>query len=565
MESGGFYPRAWQWGSLAALVVVAVAAVTNRGLELSRGEWLMLAALAGFVAWTGLTSVATDHAATLGVPELERAGLYLALFWAAAALPPRRSPLALPAGLLAGTVIVCIVGLARFLFPSAHQAPDTFEGRNLFEPIGYANAFGILMGIGALIAVGLAGGSARRVDRALAAGALVPLLTAFALTSSRGAVVAVGIGLVTTLTIDHRRGFILATLAKTLLLPVVAIAVALHSRVTDSHVSIDLVARDGRIVGITIAALTLAASVSAYFTLADERRRDRFPRVVLIGGGVVGVAAIVVALTRAHAALGDRPQYWHAAWLDVLHHPLFGIPRGQFRGRVAALSNHRHLVEDAHNLYLETLAELGPVGLALLVITLTIPLRHLSRALRTPAVGSVCGAYVAFLAHSAIDWDWEMPVVTLSGLICAATLLHARQATSEVEATDRHRVAAIVAVAGTGVALFALNTAALAGNGALHQAVEKLQSKAWLSAARSAHTAARWQPWSAEPYDLLGQAQVARGQRAAAAESFRHALRLDDNRWQTWYELGRIGSPVERRAALERILVLNPLAVRTNR
>ena len=297
LESGGFYPRAWQWGSLAALVIVAVAAVTNRGLELSRGEWLMLAALAGFVAWTGLTSVATDHAATLGVPELERAGLYLALFWAAAALPPRRSPLALPAGLLAGTVIVCIVGLARFLFPSAHQAPDTFEGRNLFEPIGYANAFGILMGIGALIAVGLAGGSARRVDRALAAGALVPLLTAFALTSSRGAVVAVGIGLVTTLTIDHRRGFILATLAKTLLLPVVAIAVALHSRVTDSHVPIDLVARDGRIVGITIAALTLAASVSAYFTLADERRRDRFPRVVLIGGGVVGVAAIVVALT----------------------------------------------------------------------------------------------------------------------------------------------------------------------------------------------------------------------------------------------------------------------------
>jgi hypothetical protein len=42
-------------------------------------------------------------------------------------------------------------------------------------------------------------------------------------------------------------------------------------------------------------------------------------------------------------------------------------------------------------------------------------------------------------------------------------------------------------------------------------------------------------------------------------------LRLDDNRWQTWYELGRISSPVERRAALERILVLNPLEVRTNR
>ena len=563
LESGGFYPRAWQWGSLAAVVTLVAVVVWQRRIALSGEQWRMLAALAAFAAWVGVT-VVSDRSATVGVPELERASLYFAVLLAAMALPRRRSPLALPAGLLAGTVIVCVVGLVEYLSPSINQSPDTFEGRHLFQPIGYANAYGIVVGMGALLALGLAGGAARRIDRALAAGALVPLLTALALTSSRGAALAVGIGLAAALAIDRQGFHLLATVAKIVPLPIVAIAVALHSRVTDSHVSMNLVARDGHIVGATLAVLTVAACASGYFALAHERRQDRFHPIVLAAGFMVAAGAIVFALTHLDAALGDRPRYWHVALLDLLHHPLIGSGAGSFG---AAWLRYRTIdtpVQDAHNLYLETLAELGPIGLALLVIALATPLRRVNKASSTSVIATVCGAYVAFLAHSAIDWDWEMPVVTVAALLCGAALLHSQQITIGVKTIHKHRVAAIALVAAASAALFALNAAALAGNDALHHAVKSLQSNSWAQAARSARTASRWQPWSAEPYDLLGQAELASGQRNAAARSFRHALRLDDNRWQTWYELARIGTPEERQAALEHILILNPLAVRTN-
>ena len=35
------------------------------------------------------------------------------------------------------------------------------------------------------------------------------------------------------------------------------------------------------------------------------------------------------------------------------------------------------------------------------------------------------GAYVAFIAHSAVDWDWQMPAVTLLALFVGAALVAA--------------------------------------------------------------------------------------------------------------------------------------------
>src|SRR5512138_3186913 len=77
-EDGGFYPRAWQWGSLVALTIVMTVVVTQRRLALSNEEWWMVAALAGVASWIAVTAAARDHA-TLAVPELERSVLYIAV------------------------------------------------------------------------------------------------------------------------------------------------------------------------------------------------------------------------------------------------------------------------------------------------------------------------------------------------------------------------------------------------------------------------------------------------------------------------------------------------------
>jgi hypothetical protein len=122
---------------------------------------------------------------------------------------------------------------------------------------------------------------------------------------------------------------------------------------------------------------------------------------------------------------GYRPAYWHVAWKEAAAHPALGGGAGTFADYWSRYGdpNLAGGALDAHNLYLETLAELGVVGLVLLVAALVLPLlvalRHRSNPLAAPAIG----AYAAFLVHAVVDWDWEMPAVTLAALACGAAVL----------------------------------------------------------------------------------------------------------------------------------------------
>src|SRR5207249_4783363 len=74
---------------------------------------------------------------------------------------------------------------------------------------------------------------------------------------------------------------------------------------------------------------------------------------------------------------------------------------------------------------LETLAELGLVGFVLLVFVLAVPVVAAWRIRGRPLVAGAYGEYAAFAAHAAVDWDWELPAVTLAGLFCGALLVAA--------------------------------------------------------------------------------------------------------------------------------------------
>ena len=118
-----------------------------------------------------------------------------------------------------------------------------------------------------------------------------------------------------------------------------------------------------------------------------------------------------------------RLDLWRVAWDDAALHPLVGSGAGSyaahwFRDRPLPLD-----ATNAHELYLETLAELGPLGLGLLLIALGAPLLAAWRARRHPLMAGVLAAYVAFLVHVAADWDWQLAAVGLAGLACGAALL----------------------------------------------------------------------------------------------------------------------------------------------
>ncbi len=162
-----------------------------------------------------------------------------------------------------------------------------------------------------------------------------------------------------------------------------------------------------------------AALGAALFVLAAGRFRARAALVVAAGLAAVGVATAFATMPRLLQARGD---YWHAAWHVIERHPLGGSGAGTYDLAWAAYGDLTRWGEalDAHSLYLETLAELGIVGLVF-VLALLAPAVVAVRSGRLPLGSSAALAGgVAFLVHAGLDWDWEFPAVTVAGIACLA-------------------------------------------------------------------------------------------------------------------------------------------------
>jgi tetratricopeptide (TPR) repeat protein len=244
------------------------------------------------------------------------------------------------------------------------------------------------------------------------------------------------------------------------------------------------------------------------------------------------------------------------AWAQFEAHPWLGSGAGTYE--LAWLQRRPYVgqVRDAHNLYLETLAELGPVGLALLLAALCTPLFAALAARRQVLVPAAFGAYVAFLAHAAVDWDWEIPAVTLAAVFCAAAMLVAARDGGERTPLPRARVAAVVIAIGLGACAFV----GLLGNIKLAKANDAADAGNWNKAERNARSARSWAPWSAEPWQLLAEAQLAEGRDAAAEGTFRKAVAKDPNDWTLWFGLAQVTNGREQRRALAHARRLNPLS-----
>jgi hypothetical protein len=179
----------------------------------------------------------------------------------------------------------------------------------------------------------------------------------------------------------------------------------------------------------------------------------RAATVALVGAAVlVAVAAVAVVSGPG----GNRGDYWRVAWEQYREHPLLGGGAGTY-GDYWLVHGTEGFTRTAHNHYLQSLSELGPVGLALAAAALAVPLAGLRR--RGDATVAAAGAaYAAFLVHLAVDWDWELPAAAVAGLLPGAALLVATRARPVVLAPAA-RAALLAAVAALAlVAAFRLAT-----------------------------------------------------------------------------------------------------------
>jgi O-antigen ligase len=548
----------------------------------------MLGGLVAFSAWTWLSLLWSDDVDQT-VLEGQRTLLYVAVA-AALVLVVRATDLEpLLGGVLVGIFLPAGYALATRLFPDRIGVFDPTAEYRLSEPF-YWNSLGLFAAMGAALALGFAARGRSLLVRGLAGAAIPILLSANYFTFSRGAWLALAIGLVAAIAIDPRR---LQLIAVGLALAAVSgLAVWLASR-QDALIRTDAplaaATDEGHRLAVYLLVLAgLSALVAIAFALAEAR--VRLPRAVPLAfagslAAIVLVAAVVVvarygapwtiaenawdrfsdpsptplAQEDLHERLFSfqgsyRVDLWEVALDDYRDHPALGSGPGSYEHY---WNEHRpffHIVRDAHSLYLETLAELGPLGLALLLLALGVPLGAALLARSRPLVPPALAAYSAYFVHAGVDWDWELAAVTVTAIACGVALVAAASERVEALLPTPARWAAL----GAALALTAVTFVSLVGASALAASEEAAEKGRWEEAADEARKAEEWWPWSPEPWTLLGEAQLGAGDETAARASFRKAVSKDRDDWGLWYDLYVTTEGAESARALREVRRLNP-------
>ena len=584
--SGGYYPTAWGWGALVALWLAATYLVIGTATRPAPLALTMLGGLALLAAWTWLSLLWSDDVDQT-VLEGQRTLLYVAVAAALVLVVRRVDVEALLGGMLIGIFLPAGYGLLTRLFPDRIGVFDPIAGYRLQEPVGYWNALGLFAAMGAALALGFAARGSLLV-RALAGASLPILLATTYFTFSRGAWLALGVGLVVAVAIDPRRLHLLAV--GLVLAPASGLAVWLASRqdaLTRTDAPLSAATDEGQRLALYLLVLAgSSALAAAAFGFAE--RRVTLPRTVpLVFAGTLALIVVVGSITvfaryggphtivqkgwdsfsatpqpneadlrkRLFTFTGSyRVDLWRTALDEYADHPVVGSGAGSYEHY---WNEHRpfvHKVRDAHSLYLEVLAELGPLGLALLALALGVPLLGAFFARGHPLVPAAAAAYVAFLVHAGVDWDWELPAVTIAALACGIGIIAAAARDEERWLAAPVRWAAVAATLAVAPVAFV----GLVGASALSAGQDALDRGRWSKAEDEARKAARWWRWSPEPWQRLGEAQLGAGDTSAAAASFRKAVSKDRHDWLLWYQLASVTEGAEARRATAEAARLNP-------
>ena len=155
--------------------------------------------------------------------------------------------------------------------------------------------------------------------------------------------------------------------------------------------------------------------VSAYYLAPNLGARVRWMAVAALFSiaGAVLAGSIFERLSGVDSFTEiTRLAIWAGAWLIFMGHPVAGIGYGNFKTVLAAtISVPDGFMLDAHNLYLELLAETGILGLAAFAMLIVICLRYARRMQRQSqdlmesAVGiAVIAAIAGLLVHGPVEY-----------------------------------------------------------------------------------------------------------------------------------------------------------------
>jgi hypothetical protein len=429
--SGGFFDEPREVAAIGAwALVLAGAVVSPRPFPRRWPGRLAVGALAALTGWIALSF---DWAPLAGAvqDDLQRVALYVgALTAAAALLGPRPAARWVEPALAFGAFVVIAYGLSGRLLPDlitlAHSR--SAFGR-LEQPLTYWNAMGALAAMGFVLAARVAGDATRDLRLRLAAAAIgPPLVVLAALAPARRQVSAIGVLLATG---------VLAAAASAALPAVRALEGGGGAKTAEGAAML------------VVLLMLMAAGAAAIWWLgraedAGRLRAEpvRLPRprlviaacLVVLLGATLGAAALEskpgtpaagASTARLASVKSNRYDYWRVALREFRANPIRGAGSGAFRVDWLRERTVFDPAKDAHSLYVETLGELGLVGvatLAALIVGVAVSARRGFRTVPAQAAGAAATLGV-FAVHAGLDWDWEMPAVSLVAVLLAGALV----------------------------------------------------------------------------------------------------------------------------------------------
>ena len=594
-RSGGFFPgTAGLVAAQLALLLAWRVAVARRPFEgVSAGLCLAAAALGVFGIWT-LVSSGWSNTEWRATREFSLVVLYLlvlVLFGTLARTPQGLRWLVY--GLAAAAAGVCIAALTARLFPDLGLSEAPVHPERLSYPLTYWNSLGLLAGLGVILCGHLACSEREpAIARILGAAALPLLVATLYYTFSRGATWTTLVAAVIYLVVGRPRAVIGAGVA---VLPAVVIAFATvnpASVLTDdpsSQAAIDA----GRHIALTLVGCALGAGVLRALLLPLDRRllaislSIRSRRIamaataaaclvfaVLVAGGVTRLVSDKVDEFNSEtqvAAAGSarllqfsgngRTEHWQVAFDSYGRDHLKGHGAGTYaldwdRDRHGTLD-----VENAHSLYLEVLGELGLVGLLALAASLVTILVAFAARARGPdraLYAALLAAATAWMIHAGVDWDWEMPAVTLwLFAVGGAALAHAPR-----PPRPSHRFAAALRVVGVAacLALAIVPVRVALSDARLDDATAALREGDCATATAEANASHDVLDNRAEPFQVIAYCERALGRPDAALAAMKAGLRRDPDNWEMQYGVAvmRAAAGVDPRPAARRAVRLNP-------
>jgi hypothetical protein len=575
----------------------------------TRVAWFALGLFGGFVLWTALATT-WSLSSERSVDELSRVACYLGLLVLGISIHRERGRAVRHTihAVAAAIALVALLALATRvrpeLFGAAHQTasylPGT-EGR-LGWPLNYWNALAALLALGLPLLLSIAT-SARTLPAQAAAAAAISVVTlCIYLTFSRGGAVAAGAGLLAFFAFSPERVAKLATALVSAAGGAVLILAAEHRPALEQGLT-NAAARDQGDT-LLVAVIVVCAGVALAQTgvgLAARHgtparwltfTRDRAPALVLgaLAAGIV-VALLAGAPSRLSHAWQDfkhpnaaalradsiarfgnasgngRYDYWKVAVDSTGGHVLAGSGAGTYQLLWSMRAPYFSYVQNAHSLYLETLAETGVAGLALLVSFLLVVLGAAARLCvrssyeaRARAAG-VTGALIAFLVAASSDWIWQVPALPAAFLLLAAAVLApgspGRGGLAKGVSRCVRLGAAVIAVAS--LVAIAVPLATVSKVRASQAAVVSGDLARALADARAA---ARLEPGAPSAELQLALVLELQGDVPGALTAAHRAASDEPSNWSTWLVVSRLeaeaGRPAASLAAYQRSRALNP-------